>query len=232
MKKLALFVEGLTEQTFAYRLIEEVAGKHNISVQLLKGMGPSCSPSRFTQIHATSPDGATFHIMICDCSGETSVLSDIRNQYPTLAREGYDKVLGLRDVYPKAATEAPKMLSAMAAFIPKGAVPVEMLLAVAEIEAWFLSEGTHYQKIHADLTADVVNRLLGGPPEQVDVESVSHPANLLDNIYRAVGLRYTKQRNRIERTINELDCALLYLDASLRVPSLGRFCRELDLFLT
>lgn len=44
MKKLALFVEGLTEQLFALRLLQELAGQHALAFSILKGASsrPGC----------------------------------------------------------------------------------------------------------------------------------------------------------------------------------------------
>lgn len=235
MKKLALFVEGLTEQIFAQRLIEEIAGRHNVALTLLKASGGNTTPRRFTQLQAISPVGAKYYILLCDCSGDGGVLSDINDQFPTLSRSGYHKILGLRDVFPRPSADAPRLKAAMARYLPKGPLPVDILLAIAEIEAWFIAEETHYARIHPNLTPPIIAGVLGGFPEQLNVESVTHPAASLDRIYQVAGKRYCKDRKirwRIERTVEVLDWENIYIKVRKRVAALNQLCSEIDQFLT
>ena len=99
MKKLALFVEGQTEQIFVEQLLQYIAGDHGINIEKRRGFGGRDQGRSF--ITLSSPDGeAPFYILLVDSSNDGRVLSDIREEYEGLARQGYDKIIGLRDIYP------------------------------------------------------------------------------------------------------------------------------------
>lgn len=230
MKQLALFVEGQTEQIFVHRLVEEIAGRHCITVELLKCSGGKQSPRVITLLRAVAATGTLYRILIYDCGTDNRVLSDIRDQYASLERQGYDLVLGLRDVFPRPATDAPRITAAIRPFMPVGALRVAMVLAIAEIEAWFLAEDAHYGRLHPGLTAPVIAGVLGCALGALQVESVPHPSETLHQIYRTVGLAYHKDRQRVQRTVDALDCANLYLQLPARIPALAQFISELDRF--
>ncbi len=46
-----------------------------------------------------------------------------------------------------------------------------------------------------------------------------------------VGMRYRKDRKRVQRIVNALDCANLYLQVVLRIAALARLISEIDQFL-
>lgn len=233
MKKLAVFVEGLTEQVFVQRLLTEIAGRHRMAFTVRK-MSGGATGRRFIELESSRPEGATHYALIYDCSGDSTVLSDMRDQYATLAQSGYSRILGLRDLYPVPLQKKQQVMDAMARNLPTGSVPARMILAVMEIEAWFLAEETHYSKIDPALTIEVVANALGDSPGIIDMEAVLHPAGTLDTIYQVAGKRYCKDRKirkRIERTVEALDWAHLYVTVSQRIDALKSLCNDLDQFL-
>lgn len=233
MKKLALFVEGQTEQLFAQRLIETIAGKHHVHIETVKAQGGSAvrRPRRFLPLNAYKPSGARYYVLICDSSGDHSVVTDLCEQHKTLSEQGYQLALGLRDVFPASIAEAPRMAAAMQKVLPTKGLTARILLSIAEVEAWFVAEETHYLRIHANLTEDKVAAVLGDAPEAIDVEQLPQPSETLKRIYQAVGMTYAKDRRRVERTVDALDCARMYSLVAPRVPALSRLCQEIDLFL-
>lgn len=233
MKKIALFVEGQTEQLFVRKLIEELAGRHNLAIDIVRGLGGQKFPRSFTTIHASTPAGARFYVLICDSTGENSVLTDIIDQYPTLvAQGGFEKILGIRDVYPQPLSRVPAIRQSIAPFIPQGKLRVEMVLAIAEIEAWFLAEETHFNRIDPALTSSAIESALGNPITSMDVEQIPWPSDTLRRIYQLVGLTYQKDHKRVQRTIDSLDFAQIYLNVTGRVSALQKLCSELDNFLS
>ena len=85
MKKIALFVEGQTEQIFAEKLIGEVVGRHGFSMATYKFLGgkrTARKPLRLTACNAGAD--SEYYFVIYDCGGEGKVQSDIRDRLETV----------------------------------------------------------------------------------------------------------------------------------------------------
>ncbi|NJO94622.1 MAG: hypothetical protein HC820_10385 [Hydrococcus sp. RM1_1_31] len=93
-----------------------------------------------------------YYILIYNSGSDNSVASDIRDQYSSLVASGYSMIVGLRDVYPISAAQKDRLERGLQYALPKGSVPAYIVLAVMEIEAWFLAEWNHFIKVDASLT--------------------------------------------------------------------------------
>ncbi len=236
MKKLALFVEGLTEQLFLEKLFIEIAGAKNIII-----VSKMCYKTRngkrvFKEIKATgaSTKEREYYVLINDSGGESSVNSDIRDSCESLSKAGYEKILGLRDVAPNwAYTDIPKLERSLRYGIPTKFIPFNILLAVMEVEAWFVAETTHYGKIDPNITLSKIIDLLSFNPKIDDVEKRPMPSEDLDKIYNIAKKAYPKKKNRrqITRTINAIDYNEIYFNLRSRIYRLNRLISEIDDFL-
>lgn len=84
MKKLAVFVEGQTEQIFVERLLLEIAGKKNIHIDRYEATGRQ-GKRRFIRLEATNQSsGAKYYAQVIDSRGESNVKSDVRDRYQGL----------------------------------------------------------------------------------------------------------------------------------------------------
>jgi hypothetical protein len=102
MKKLAILVEGQTEQLFVDKLITEIAGNNSLVIeshQITSGGRSIYKWIRFAPPRAGQ--GLGYFVLIVDCSGDSTVKSDIRDNYESLVSNGYNAVIGIRDVYPR-----------------------------------------------------------------------------------------------------------------------------------
>jgi hypothetical protein len=235
MTKLAIFVEGQTEQAFLEKLCEAIAGVGNLQIVLKKAYGGAKCPRRFVEIRADSPQNSNtqFHVMIVDSSGDNSVKSDVRDQYDSLTREGYTAIIGIRDVFPDfARSDINALRRGLTTYIKTKPIEVKFVLGVMEIEAWFLAEDTHFSRIDPSLTPAAVFNALGFAPGQVDTQLRDHPADDLHKIYSLVGLAYRKHRNQVERTVNALDYTRIYMDWANKFPDLADLFAALDAFFT
>ncbi len=234
MNKLAVFVEGQTEQLFMQRLIQKIAGRRKVAIELRKGFFGGRSGRSRSLILLESPDvrGEQFFVLIVDSAAENRVASDIRDQYESLVNAGYSRVLGLRDVYPQSRSKIPLIRRAVERVLPKGSVTVDIVLAIMEIEAWFLAEYTHFEHLYPGITLDKVNTAIGDNAQTLDVENIAHPSETLNTVYQIVGRAYKKNKDRIERLVEKLDYARLYLEIPKRVSALKCLCDHLDLFLS
>lgn len=227
-KRLAVFVEGQTEQIFMQKMLVEVAGRHNITVNVVQARGSGIS--RAVTLQGQSASNTPYYALICDCGADNSVASDMRDNYEGLVNAGYHLVLGLRDVHPEPDAKIPQIRTAISKILPQGSVPAHLVLAIREIEAWFIVEDSHYPAIHPDLNAAFIKQQLGLDTATAAAESIACPADTLHAAYQLKGRAYKKDRVRVERTVNALDYARLDLDLSQRVPALGELCAHVNGF--
>lgn len=234
VKKIAIFVEGQTEQIFISKLIKEIANKNSISVFGYKLTGGNNAPKiRYTTFISTATN-AKYEALIYDSSNDDKVKSDIIDQYSSLKSSGYSKILGLRDLYPKPLSDLPNIQRFQNFFPPTinpMTVPIKIIIAVMEIEAWFLAESFHYTKIDAGLTLARIISSLRFNPDVDDMTLRSHPSNDLHMIYQLVGKGYGKRKNQVERTVDHLDYENIYLNIQNKIPSLKNLIEEINNFL-
>ncbi len=232
MKRLAIYVEGQTEQIFVSKFLKEIAGEKNIIIEEQKGKYGEKKERKFITISGKSQiTDQGYYVLIRDSGHYERVKTDIREQCTFLAKSNYKKILGLRDVYPFKSNDIPKLLKHIRHGIPNNIIPIKVILAIMEIEAWFIAEKSHFQRIHPLLTEKTVINFLGFDPSSNDVETLPHPFEDLNSIYRLAGLSYTKKKTSVERTTDALDYGEIYLTLKYDVNSLGRFISEIDEFL-
>jgi hypothetical protein len=233
LKKLAIFVEGQTEQIFVQKLVCEIAGEKRVTVQEEKAASSTSGLRRFIIVSASGirPE-SSYYVLIRDCGGDSTVKSDIGDSCESLTAAGYTEILGLRDVYPLSAADIPRLEASMKFGLPTRFAPIRILFAVMETEAWFIAEETHFERIHPRLMHHFTFSHLRFDPCYEDVEGRPHPSEDLDNAYRLVAMRYTKKRSKVQRTVNALDFAEVYFTLPNRVKSLKNLVDELDQFFT
>ena len=232
-KKIACFVEGQTEQIFVERLFQEIAGYKKISIETFKFQGGK--GNRIIQsLKPSIVKDAPFFVLLYNCDCDSQVLSDIRKQHESLTKNGYEKILGLRDLYPKSLSEKGQVEGGIKGWLklvqPMG-IPIYITLAVMEIEAWFLAEWHYFDKLDNRLSPDFILQELGFDLRTIDIEERLHPSQDLDKIYQLIGGKYDKSEKISQEIINFLDYEFLYLDLVGRVQQLKDFISEIDSFL-
>jgi hypothetical protein len=233
VRKAAIFVEGLTEQVFAQLLMKEVAGERNIDVESMKLTGGTANRKRLVTLRLRSKaSAATYYVLIVDSGTDNRVISDVRENYDRLISCGFSHILAIRDVYPLPRADVPNIERMTKYRICTKPVDPDVILAVMEVEAWFVAEYTHFGRVDPTLTPARVASALGLDVTNLDAESLDHPAETLDTIYQLAGKRYQKARRRIQRTVEALDYAVIYLDAWSRAPRMKGLIDSIDRFLS
>lgn len=231
MKRIAIFVEGMTEQEFVIALVTALVGKRGLHVLLgrqFRGL---------VTIQATeSSNDPEFIVLVVDCANDEQVKTQIREQYTTLVTAGYSAILGLRDVYPLKREDIPAITAGLGIGLPSGPVPTEMHLAVMEIEAWFIGEKTHFSRIHETLTVPFIVGN-GFDIEGVQADGWNHPAETLDQIYRLANLSFTgargrKDKRRVQRTLRALSLDEMYVNVQVQIPALAGFITGVETALS
>ena len=170
--------------------------------------------------------------MIVDCGGDETVVSRIREEYDNLVAQGYEAIIGIRDVYPLPREDIPNLARRIPLNVKTKPIRVVFVLAIMEVEAWFLAEYTHFERIDPALTVASISANLGFDPSAGDMEQRPTPARDLHEAYRLVGFEYSKSRANVQRTVGVLDYARLYLDMPTRYPSLETLVSAVDRFLS
>jgi hypothetical protein len=234
MKKIAIFVEGQTEQLFIEKLLEEAAGKNNIAIEKRQAFGGQSTKRKLKLVEASKLDsGHRYFAQIIDCGSDNNVKSDIRDQYDGLIAQGFETILGVRDAYPDTThADIPLLRRGLRLYLKTVPIEVKFVLGVMEIETWFIAEYTHLQKLHSSLTPSLVKARLGFDPSTEDIQLRPHPTEDLDSIYHLAGLKYAKDKNRVQRTVSVLDYERIYLELPSKLPDLKTLVETITNFLT
>jgi hypothetical protein len=234
VKKIAIFVEGQTEQLFVERLITEIVGAKEIVIEKRKLTGRSCSKPQWIGLYTSAPNlGSRYFVLIMDCSGYPKVKSAIRDNYEKLVSNEYSAIIGIRDVYPEFKyTEISKLRLGLNCRLRTNPIQVVFALGVMEIETWFICEHTHLCRVDSTLTVARIKANLGFDPSVDDIQLRAIPSDDLDAIYQLVGQRYQKDHISMQVLLNRLDYAFLYCDVRHRLPDLNALVETLDTFLT
>lgn len=244
MKKIAFYVEGQTEQFFINKLLIEIAGYKNIEIELeqfqgsKKGQNKSIYPKTSSQ--SVNPK---HYALIVDCVGDQSVKSRIMEEYQSLLAQGYTEIVGLLDLYPRPnlAKFENELIHGTVKRGRQVTLPLPLntsiIVAVNEVEAWFLSECTHFACIDQHLTNSFIISKVGFDPCTDDMTLRFHPAQDLHDIYQLANKAYmdskgNKPRNRVERTVECLDYANIYINLTNKITKLRELISKIDAFLT
>lgn len=234
MHKLAVFVEGYTEMLFVERLILEVAGAHNVIIEqkeIRGGSKVSKVKRTMSVVKAAQPaTGQKYYVLIVNCGGDHQVKTRILEEHENLTRKGYAKIIGMRDVRPDFTFEQVPLLEVgLRKYIKTSLIPVEFILAVMEIEAWFLAEFHHFSKIDPAITVSAIKARLGFDPELDDLALRPNPTVDLNAAYMIGGKRYEK--NQIATTVDVLDYPYIFLELKNKIRYLQRLGDSIEQFL-
>ena len=232
MRKLAIFVEGLTEQILVRHMLQAVLDRNKIAIQAVKITGGHNVRMSFTVMRAAHVNNLTdYYVLVYDCGGETNVKGYLMMHREKLVSNGYQMILGLRDVYPNFEREdVDKLRRGLNFQIPQKGVRTRIHLAIMETEAWFLGEYRHLRKVSRKLTPEFVEKRLGFNPRTQNMEERQRPAEDMKAVYQLVGHDYTKKRDRLNAVISKLDFQYFTHGLTERMPSLERFVTELEHF--
>jgi len=228
MKKIALFVEGQTDQIFTEKLIREIIGKHGFSITNFKFLGGIKSIRKPLLLTTQNKKiDVEYYFVIYNCGGDDKVQSDIHERLDSLQEESFSLVIGIRDVYPE--TDIEKLKNYLYFGISlKTDISVRTILAVNEIEAWFLAEETHYPKISERISLKTANEIAGIDVSKDNTESIFHPSETLKQIYMRGKTTYDKSKEKVQRTVETLNYENLYINVRNRNNSLNELLTCLD----
>jgi hypothetical protein len=240
MKKIAIFVEGETELEFVSKFLKKVIGQKNIAIDSYKCFGGK-KTNRWDELLAKSSiTDEKYYALIYVSGTDNQVNHDIKRKYPTLKAQGFNQIIGLRDLRGEqngremSLTDLPKLeLASKVVEKHCSPLPTYIVIAVMEIETWFLAEINHYACIDAKLTkTKILSKIdnLGFNPYSEDLTLRLKPAEDLKNLYQIVGKSYSKKRVHRDRTIECLDYTNIYINLKNRIVKLKELVIEIDKF--
>jgi hypothetical protein len=223
-RKIAVFVEGFTEQEFAVRVIKEIIGKRTVDFQMFVQEFGSLA---YVTAELSGEPHPEFEIMIANCCTDNQVKSKIIETYKNLVALDYHYIIGLRDIFPLTLDELADVQTELTNSLPIGAVPISIHLAVLEIESWFLEEITHFEKIDPAITQQMIISN-GFDFNAIRASNLAHPSRTLDNIYKSVNKRYAKKKSQISRTVKSLSYEEIYVNVRQKDNYLDGFISILE----
>lgn len=231
MNRLAVFVEGYTEVLFIERLISEIAGANNVLIEFSKIRGGGRAPRSMSVVRAARRmTDERYYVLVVDCGGDALVKTRIQEEHARLTAKGYSKIIGMRDVRPNFTyTEIPKLEAGLKKYVKTSLIPVEFVLAVMEVEAWFLAEFSHFTRIDPAITVDAIRTKLAFDPVSDDMALRTNPTDDLRAAYMISGKDYKK--GDAATTVAALDYEHIYFGLRQRIPHLQRLVTNIEEFL-
>ncbi len=237
MKRVAIFVEGQGELVFV----------RNMLFHLM-------DPSRFgfdrIRLHAKDErdvpysydnSGAEVHYKIINVGNDERVLTMIRESEERLFRQGFVKIIGLRDMYSKRYRSLSKgkiddiltqrHVTGAEVSISEMSHPnlISFHFAIMEIEAWWLSMYHLFSKVNKRLTCKFIERHLKYDLSGIDPQKAFfHPSVEMDKIFRLVGSGYDKTLHEVEGITSKISRSDIHeAIQNGRCECFERFCEAL-----
>ena len=219
MKKIAIFVEGQSEQIFVRDLLLKVFDNSKLSFHCVKLYADEMQKAPYH--YNIGQPHVKVHFLVIDASNDKKVLSAIQEREKHLFKKGYDKVLGLRDMYSEEYRKRSTIINdkVIKNFI-NGAMKTISLMscpektylyyAIMELEAWFLGMYNLFCKIDNTLNIDYIKDKMGYNLNEINPQNEFYkPSDELDKIFKLVELQYKKRSNEVNKIssyIEKKDC--------------------------
>lgn len=239
-KKIAFFVEGPTEEFFIIRYLREIISQQGFAFRVYRGSGGSDTNPRVFVLKSNEVNGIRYEANIYVSQGDNRVNSDLISQIDAVRRSGFTQIVALKDLRGNH-NGIQGSLTNLSMFeradrVLFGKHPdVKSIIAVMEIETWFIAETNHYARLYNMLTpqliqSHVVN--IGCNPYSCKYEDIQDPAETLDRIYQLVHRHYSKHQKTTRKTVNALDYVNLYYNVTARIAKLHELAKLIDDFFS
>ena len=103
------------------------------------------------------------------------------------------------------------------------------ILSILEVEAWFLAEHSHFERIDSSITLPAIRYVLRFDPAVDDMQLRLAPAEDMKTCYGLGGKFYAKRDAKV--TVDELDYAHIYAGLADKFPDLKQLCGIITHFL-
>jgi Domain of unknown function (DUF4276) len=215
MKKIAIFVEGQTELIFVREYLLKQFEYQGIDLEcrnLFKDNKIQSAEYDFPN------DEATIHFQIINVGGDENVLPRILNREQLLWNAGYERIIGLRDMYSDKYIEEmgqprriiPELIlefieGANEAIEQKAVMPqnIKFHFAIMELEAWFLGIPNLWER--KGISNQSIKDKIGFDLSEIDPETTFlHPAETIKDILKITNETYRKQASEVESLVGKI----------------------------
>jgi hypothetical protein len=156
--------------------------------------------------------------MIVDVKGDGTVVSAIRERGRNLIEQGYDFIIGVRDLYcAEYKNRSPGRINdEISMKFIEGNIDVlrerldiekiTLIFSIMEIEAWFLGMYNLFYKINNELTIDNIIMKLNLDLRKLDPQKEFYrPSKEIDKVFNLVGMDYSKSLDFIEKLTSYME---------------------------
>lgn len=229
MIKIGIFVEGQTERIFVEKLLREYVGSSHLELMSVKSIGERIiiiTKGAYCQ-------QADYYFLLFDASGDARVVSAMLDRAEGMIRgKSYNKIIGLRDLHPHGRAEKQRVInSALSKFQTTSvANKLRIILAVMEIESWFLVDPYLFGRLHQKLTCQLIKQRLNIDLATDSPESYPRPSQVVRRILALCGHRYKKTKQQVSRICSNIDFAFLCCTPAVhqRISSFKHFLDCID----
>jgi hypothetical protein len=217
MKKLVIFVEGWTEQALVREYLLQWFAYENVSIDcfsLFNNKGMRAAP------YSHKSPTPQYYFQIINGGGDKRVNDLLIEETPRLKNEGFDKIIGLRDMLSEEyRTQITKhevndavidkikkaQWRTIERILNQQVSDVYLCYAIMEAESWVLGLSEFLELIDERLTIAFIHDNLGINLVDIDPEkTIYNPTTILKRIYQLVGKTYDKHQGEIDAFIKHL----------------------------
>ena len=214
MEKVVIFTEGQSEQIFARNILMKVIDISKLSFECLQLRAETLRPARFCFASPT----ATVHFMIIDVGNDEKVTSAIKEREKNLLSAGYQRIIGLRDMYCAAYDNRARgeIKEEVSQDIARAALQeingmskpecISIFFEIMEFEAWILGMYDLFRKVDARLSIDNIRYHTGIDLRSIDPQKQFYkPSEILKQILSIADIEYRKRGDDTEKLCAVMD---------------------------
>jgi len=229
MIRICIFVEGQTERILLEKLLSEYLGPLKFESESYKMLGDKLSVVRKRSIHS----GIQIYALIYDVGSDGRVVSALLDRAEKMVKDhGYDHLIALRDLYPKRRDEKEAIIKKVKCLFNRFDFDdkLKFILAIMEVEAWFLADYSLFERIDTRLSAQYIKEKLAIDLTRDDPETYSHPAKVVNDIYQLIGRSYKKREKQCYEIVHKINYNYLYADEKVqkKISSFFYFLKHID----
>lgn len=208
LKKIAIFVEGQTERIFVEKFLIEYFGYNKIELDNQKYLGKK----GIRLLGKKKNPYAEFYVLIFDVGGDGTVVTALKERAESMIdNSGYSYILALQDLFPRKRDETKIVIETFKKIFQDSlfAQQLKLILAIMEIEAWFLADYNLFSRIFPLATNELIKDKIGIDLIRDNPESYLHPSYIIDQIYNIFGERYKKREKQSYQIVHNIDFPFL-----------------------
>lgn len=200
--KYAVYVEGKAEMLFVADVLQKYSGfdPNRVGFRCITLNNDTFLPVNYP---VQGDESSANFYQIVNVNNDNLVVSKLKKDIPGLVEQGFEVILGLRDVYGDVYKSIVKeqqvvdrgiiaeMHAAQSEQIANEAVTARLHFAIMEYEAWMLALIENFVVSHGSSIEAIEQQLDVDLHSDVE-ETVFHPYNLVQKIYRLLDESYHK----------------------------------------